>query len=345
MTEINENRSDYLTTLCRICAKHSDNVIDLFHAEHNNIKLAEILAFCLQQIIHENDGLPGIICEGCGSNLIVVHSFHTLYNDSEQYFRRMLSSSENNVKVEINCEPDEPVENEIKVENESHIVVLPDISYFDNEHFENEKLQKVNDDDDSYMSSDDVKSTHERPEKSTHKRKSQKMPAEWSKFEIFECFQCKKCFNRFSDLQRHANSHKKKIKPYECSECRIQFVYLKSLFRHRRQKHPSRVYECEYCTEAFESLSKLKRHVNGAHKNELKTYKCEMCTKTFLLRFQLSCHQSEDLCSQSFKCTTCCDAFPLHRMLKNHIRDKHTSNCRTVHGQARVHFVKLLLPF
>lgn len=356
MTEIKEMRSDYLTTLCRICAKHSDNTIDLFNAEHNNIKFVEMLAFCLQQIIHESDGLPGIICEGCGSNLIIVHSFHTLYNNSEQHFRQILSSSENKVKVEIECEPDEPCGNQIKVENEGHIVVLPDISYFDSEHFETRKSQKldiVNDSDNSDMSFK-PKSTHKtrkrskkiaKSKKCTQNHKSQRMPADRLNFEIFECFQCKKCFKRFSDLQRHASSHAKKEKPYECTECRIQFVYLKSLFRHRRQKHSARVYECEYCTEAFESLSKLKQHVNGAHKKELKTYKCDLCTKPFLLRFQLSCHQSEDLCSQNFKCTTCFVSFPLHRMLKNHIRDKHTSKFRTLQERVVKYHLKQLLPF
>lgn len=295
MTEI--EGSDYLT-LCRICAKYSENTVDLFNAEHNGKKLVEMLAFCLKLIIHEHDGLPGIICEDCGSKLIVVHAFHKIYNDSEQHFRRLFSSAENEVKVEVECDPDVPCENQIKVENEGHMVVVPDISYFDNEHFETDRPQKtdsIHDSDNADLSCD-VKSTQQRstkPEKSsksktsTEKMRSKRTPFESVKFELFECFQCKKRFKRFSDLQRHGSSHTKKEKAYECSECRIKFVYLKSLFRHRRQKHSSRVYECEYCTDAFESLSKLKQHVNFAHKSELKTYKCESCTKTFLLSFHL----------------------------------------------------------
>lgn len=337
MAEIEGIRSNYLT-LCRICAKDSDSILDLFNAEHNGKKLAEMLGLCLKQILHESDGLPGIICQDCKSNLIVVHSFHTLYNDSEQHFRRMFLSPENKVKVEVVCEPDVPCENKIKVENEGHMVVVPDISYFDNKHFETPRPQNtvsINDSDNLDKSSTEKLTQHKskkskevansKCKNSAQKLKSERRHSGKVKFEIFECFQCKKYFKRFSDLQRHASSHTKKEKAYECSECRIKFVYLKSLFRHRRQKHSSRVYECEYCTDAFESLSKLKQHVNCAHKNELKTYKCESCTKTFLLSFQLSCHQAEDLCSQSFQCTACSDSFPLHRMLKSHIRDKHTS--------------------
>lgn len=317
MTETKELRSNYTTTLCRICAKSSESIIDLFNADHNGVKFAEMLSFCLKQIIHVSDGLPGIICEACGSNLIMVHGFHRLCNDSEGYFRQILSSTENKIKVEVGSDPDEPTgEDQVKVENEGHIVVLPDISYFDNEHFKTPK---------PIDSDKNVQSRISNRKKSVKKLKAGRLPSKGLKFELFECFECKKCFDRFSHLQRHAKTHNKIVKDYECTECRIKFVYLKSLFRHRRQKHSSRVYECEYCTEAFESLSKLKQHVNGTHKNELRTYKCDLCTKTFLLSFQLSCHQTEDLCSTDFQCTTCGDSFPMHRMLKNHIRDKHTS--------------------
>lgn len=330
MTEIDEISINDLSTLCRICAKPTNSSIDLFNAEHNDKKYVEMLVFCFKQIIHENDGLPRFICGDCGSNLVIVHEFHRLYNDTEQHFRQILSSAERKVKVEI--ELDEPSENQIKVESESEIVVLPDISYFRDE------LQNVDSLKYSYNSNLSFRSISagkisKKSKKLTNIKKSadksQRLSAERQKLELFECFQCKKCFTRFGDLQRHASSHLKKVKPYECSECSIKFVYLKSLFRHRRQKHSDRVYECEYCTEAFESLSKLKQHVNGAHKNELKTYKCDSCSKTFILHFQLACHQSEDLCSQDFSCSICDDSFPLHRMLKSHIRDKHTSKSRS----------------
>lgn len=333
MSEIKQVEGNTLRALCRICAKQSDKVVDLFTAEHNGKKIVDMLVFCLKQLVRECDGFPGIVCEDCKSDLIKVYAFHTRYNDSEQQFRRMLSpSTVNKVKVEAESESDEQCQNQIKLENDGHIVVLPDISYFDNDHFETQRLQDtvVNDSSDmSQIKEDSIQRRSKKSKKiSGSKKTTQRMPTHRQKSELFECFQCKKCFNRFSSLQRHASTHHvDKEKPYECTECRIQFVYMKSLFRHRRQKHSDRIYECEYCPEAFESLSKLKRHVNGAHKHELKAYKCDLCSKTFVLRFQLACHQTDDVCSQSFQCTTCDETFPLHRMLKTHIRDKHTSKC------------------
>ncbi len=330
MADIEENQSNNLTTQCRICARHSDNIVDLYNAEHNGLKYVDMLVFCIKQRIHENDGLPKIICQECRTDLIKVHSFHTLYSESEQHFRQLLPSTENRVKavkVELESEPDEPCRSQIKVENESQIVVLPDINYFHSEQFETEQLQNVVLNQYTASTKKNSRKISEKVRKeSVHEKKRRRLLSEGQKFEAFECYECKKKFNRFSSLQRHAGSHIKNEKLFECTECRIRFVYLKSLFRHRRQRHSDRVYECEYCTEAFESLSKLKQHVNGTHKDELKTYRCELCSKTFLLQFQLSCHQTDDSCSKSFRCTSCDETFPMHRMLKNHIRDKHTSN-------------------
>lgn len=318
-----------VTSACRICTKQTNNSIDLFNGEHNGKKFVEMLSFCLKRSIHQNDGLPGTICTECGTNLITVHAFHTLCLDSEHHFRRLFSSTENKVKVEVDSELDEPCENRVKIESEGHIVVLPDISYFHNEHFDTQKQsnEEVSDSDYSDYKSKSMRKSLKKSKKLREQKRLHRLSAERQASGLFECFECKKTFNRFSNLQRHASSHAKKDKTYVCSECHIKFVYLKSLFRHRRQKHADRVYECEYCTEAFESLSKLKHHINGVHKQDSKTYKCDVCSKTFLLHFQLLCHQTEDVCTQNFQCTDCDEAFPLHRMLKTHIRDKHTSKC------------------
>lgn len=334
MTELPEIGTEGLTTLCRICARHSDSMLNLFIAEHEDVKLVDMLVFCLKQMIHEGDGLPGIICDVCGSTLIMVHEFHKLYNDSEQRFHQVLDASENKVKVEMEYESGENV---IKQENEGDIFLLPEVCYFDNDHFETSKPRKV-DKSDLVTHEFTLKTIqrHEGPKnskklierkKAAKKRKSHET-AIWkprTNPEYYECFQCEKRFKKFKNLQRHSSSHIHKEKPYECTECRIRFVYLKSLFRHRRQKHPTRIYECEYCPDAFLTLIKLKQHLDSSHKYELKTYKCDSCSKKFSLRFQLACHQSEQLCSQQMSCKTCGESFSHHRMLKSHIRDKHTS--------------------
>lgn len=325
MSEARGKEANYLAH-CRICAKVTVNAIDLFAAEHEGKKFFEMLEFCLQQPI-ETDGLPRIICNACSITLIAVHKFHTLYYNSEHYFRRISSAADSKVKLEVESDIDE---SPIKVEeSEGHIVVLPDISYFDNEHFEAPKLlnattKNVDRIGSSFKSPSTRIKSLKRSKALGDSKRSRKLTGDQQHGE-FECFECKKVFSHFSNLQEHASSHIKNA--YECSECHIKFIYLKSLFRHRRQKHQTRVYECEYCTEAFESLSKLKQHITHTHKHQSKSYKCGVCSKTFLLHFQLLYHQTEDICTQNFQCPDCDEAFPMHRMLKSHIRDKHTSKC------------------
>lgn len=346
MTETKEMESDSgesLNVLCRICARHSDSVRDLFNAEHKNEKLVDMLSFCLKQIIHEDDGLPRIICEVCGTNLIMVYEFHTLYNNSELRLREIFTGSQNKVKLEIeygHCD------NEMKLENEGKMSSLPDST--DNINLESIKTRQSN-----IISgvplTRNIKS--ERPNKSkkwdkTEKKlKSSQRDSESSslKIECYECFQCKESFHKFIDLQRHSSSHIRKVKAYECSECQIRFVYLKSLFRHRRQKHPKRVYECENCTEAFSKLTLFKEHSEHVHKNEMKTYRCDLCSKQFLLRLQFSCHQLEHLNSQNISCKICGVRFLQHRMLKSHIRDKHTSINLAAFSLVGVHLIYFLL--
>lgn len=321
MSEITQIASNYLTTLCRICAKHSDRILDLFNEEHKGEKLVDLLSYCLKQLIHEDDGLPRIICEVCGTNLIMVHEFHTLYSNSELRFRDILEVSQNNVKLELGYDP---CENEIKVEPDdeiTHITLLPDVSYFRNHNYF-----------DTYSFTD---MTHERPKKLKQLNKTKKSAKKLTshqrephqsrvKIELYECFECKETFPKFRALKRHTRIHIRQEKPYECSDCKVRFVYLKSFARHRRQKHPTRVFECEYCTDAFATLPKLKQHLNIAHKHEVKAYKCDVCPKTYPLRFQLSYHQLKHLHSQPVSCSFCGESFT-QRMLKSHIRDKHTS--------------------
>lgn len=318
MSEIPQIGSNSLTALCRICGKHSNSVLNLFNAEHKGEKLVDMLSFCLKQLVYEDDGLPGIICEICGSNLLMVHEFHTLYNNTERRFRDVLES-QNRVKVEIEYEPCDSV---IKVEPEdpaTHITLLPDVNYFGNDNYFG--TYSIN----TALTPQKPKKLNKR-KKPTHKLKSQQREAEQSmvKSEFYECFECKECFSKFRDLKRHSRNHTRKIKPYECNDCKVRFVYLKSFARHRRNKHPTRVFECEYCTDAFATLPKLKQHLNNAHTNEVKTYKCDSCSKTFPLRFQLSCHQLKHLDVQPLSCSVCGESFTQRRMLKAHIRDKHT---------------------
>lgn len=334
MDDTKKMDSDSLSTLCRICARHSDSVLDLFKAEYQGEKLVEMLSFCSKQLIHEADGLPRIICEVCKSNLITVHEFHTLYSNSEQRFREILKISQNSVKVEIDYLP---CENEMKLENEDKMVLLPDISCFSNDLATKRRLRS-----NIMKSLDNSELSLKKKIKKERKRESKKSQSQSPKIlksqkgdpenfslnvEFYECFQCKEYFQKFSDLQRHATSHIGKEKPYECSECEsVRFVYLKSLIRHRRQKHPTRIYECDYCSEAFVTLAVLKQHLENSHKNEMKTYPCGLCSKQFLVRLQFSCHQLEHSNSQQILCKICGENFTQHRMLKSHIRDKHTTS-------------------
>lgn len=260
-----ENR---LLCLCRLCAKQTEEIQNLFETVHNGKHLSDMLKFCLQRSIERNELLPVNICFDCSSKLISTHEFHLMCIASEQHFRNDLNTE----KILVETKPSTQVEviyanienivfhdKDIKLEDENNDFLSTNYDEHFNFDINFEEL------DDNILSSNnrfessviDIPQNH----RILNRARSNRIKRDFNPTNIvesYECFECKESFCQVNNLRRHLHQHAINKKPFECSTCKMRFVHQKSLFRHR-YKHSNQIHECEYCSKSFETVTLLKK--------------------------------------------------------------------------------------
>lgn len=308
-------------SICRLCARQSDNMRDLYRSVHTGQHLLNMLQFCLQRPIAKGNGYPSGICVDCTGNLIATHQFHLLCNASEEHFRNMILLEKahdidyGTLQQLTNCN----AKNEIKTEIEDDLICP-----------ENEDTVDTRDSNYDYMCNDDISETEKVNPRSTERRTLNKnfVKKFKSRDEInaayYECYQCKETFTRIHSLRRHLTSHHPTDnKLFKCPDCKKQFSYMKSLYRHSQHKHKTKIYECERCPERCNSLKTLKKHCLKIHEEQL--HKCDLCSWKFPLKVQLLLHMQKHDKAKRHICNICSEQFVTAMQLKGHIRDTHTS--------------------
>lgn len=80
----------------------------------------------------------------------------------------------------------------------------------------------------------------------------------------FPCQYCEKVFDRHRDQKRHETIHGKR--PYVCTDCGKDWVYVKDLRRHERSHHTDHTdLRCTVCNRRFSRLDNLRRHIKLVH--------------------------------------------------------------------------------
>lgn len=322
---IEENVPD----LCRICAKLSNQIENLFETQHNDMVLSEMLKFCLKRPIIKENSLPRNICSECRSKLILTYDFLNLCETSEKYLLTNYSLQElsddlafpldgnqsNDVNtILIKCEDDGDGDDVFGYKDESaHAAEIICVDEQFNE--SNVVAAQIPAFDDSSIC--DTKSENE----VLPQRRRAKQVIEQR---TYECFECKKSFQQLRELQNHLYDHEVSRKPFECTTCNLRFTHLNSWFRHR-SRHSKNIHDCEYCQAEFHTLTMLKRHIQEVHKERVNAYKCEQCSEGFSLKFLLIWHYEWHKKAKQFQCNTCDAVFFNERKLKAHIRDNHSS--------------------
>lgn len=325
----NMNTEENVPDLCRICAKLSNQIENLFETEHNEMVLSEMLKFCLKRPILKENSLPRNICLNCKSKLIATHEFLNLCETSEKYLLTNYSLQEvgdeltfpldenqsNDVNtILIKCEEDDGDDDNFGYKDDSALaseiicvdeqfnvsnVIAAQIPAFDDSSICDTKSQDV------------VLPQRRRAKQSIEQR-------------IYECYECKQPFQQLRELRSHLHDHDASRKPFECLTCNLRFTHINSWFRHR-SRHSKNIHNCEYCQAEFNTLTTLKRHIQEMHKERMNAYRCEQCSEEFSLKFLLIWHYEWHKKAKQFACTTCEAVFFNERKLKAHIRDNHSS--------------------
>lgn len=275
-----------LSGLCRVCAKNQRVMFDLFDECANGLKLSEMLAFCIQSTITENDDRPNNICSDCVTNLKMSFDFHNLIKSSEELFKQMISV-DGLKSVEALCVPDsisDPI-----------LVDIDTIEMFDNKTEPSESGQ-------SY----DKNGTIENPSTAKVCRKR--------KHSCFECHMCRWSTQNYKKLRTHMKEHKMAT-PNKCDICSMWFSNSQFVNHLCRGKSV----ECEYCPQTFETTLTLLKHLNGHDKRNL--HQCDQCAKHFSMAFLLECHkQQHNGIEKPFICDICNARFRFNFILKKHIQ-------------------------
>lgn len=323
------NTDENVPDLCRICAKLSNQIENLFETQYNDMVLSEMLKICLKRPILKEHLLPRKICFTCKSNLILTYDFLNLCETSEKYLLTKYSLQEvsdeltfpldenqsNDVNtILIKCEDDDDGDDEFGYKDDSALaseiicvdeqfnesnVIAAQIPVFDENSICDTKSQDV------------VLPQRHRVKQLIVQRS-------------FECYECKKSFEQLRELRNHMHDHDISRKPFECITCNLRFTHINSWFRHR-SKHSKNIHNCEYCQDEFNTLTALKRHIQEMHKERVNAYRCEQCSEEFSLKFLLIWHYEWHKKAKQFQCNTCDAVFFNERKLKAHIRDNHSS--------------------
>lgn len=293
-----------LSGLCRVCARKQKIMFDLFDECANGLKLCEMLAFCMQSTVAENDDRPNNICSDCVNNLKMAFDFHNLIKSSEESFKQMISvggsiSEELSVPDSI-CGP-------ISVNGDA-------IHMFD---YKAEASE-------SGRSCDNNGST----ENSSKARAARKR-----KHSCFECHMCRWTTQHYKKLRTHMKEHKMAT-PNKCSICSLFFsnaTFVNHLCT-------GKSVECEYCPERLETTLSLLKHLNGHEKRNL--HQCDQCTKQFSMAFLLECHKKQhNGIEKPFICDICNARFRFNFILKKHIQSH--SNERRKASDYEISFTNL----
>ncbi|XP_072168718.1 zinc finger protein 236-like [Diadema setosum] len=147
----------------------------------------------------------------------------------------------------------------------------------------------------------------------------------------FKCdvAQCAKEYSRWKDFKRHQRSHEND-KPHRCEHCELSFNVEYNLTLHRAIHNVGNL-ECPECHKRFSRVASLKSHIMLHMKEEVLI--CPECGDEFGLQRLLDDHLQEHAVEatepKEHHCKVCTQKFPMHYMLKEHMRQKHRPKFRS----------------
>lgn len=269
---------------CRICFDTSKEFESLADIVDGN-SLADMLRYCVNMEIDQNDGLPYQCCSKCKQDLIVAYQLVTRCHQSDTKFREMV--------METKAKERFPTENDLMPPlTEDDIKTELDI---DEERIYAEPLSQSN----IQESKTIVKS--EKKDKFSKESKSEEESSE-DGYEEEADSNDETTLGDNEDGTEHP-SKKSKKNPERCCRCRIKLCTMKDIIEHSKEVH-------------------LAKRCTDPKKMSAKPFECDLCFKRYTTKKALWQHKSLLFVKNKFQCDECEQSFRLERTLLQH-KDSH----------------------
>lgn len=318
--------SEQFDQLCRICAKRSYKMKNLFDDINADESLSERIYRCTQIHLTQQLDRPSKMCYRCVNSLEQAYEFYQSVKNSEDTFQKMLfMSTENSYCPNDTAVPAEIVEVKMELPDEEQIEQIEHYSatlhagtVLDVD-IKEEQIENSSPEMDSIV--------EEMPKQSIKKRKraisTDKPRAVARSNRTFECYRCKATFPSCWKTSVHLKKHYAEEK-FKCTVCGSRFIVSNDYNRHLCQGSSI---ACAYCNEIFDATIALINHLEQTH-DEKTLFKCEKCAQFYSMELLKQIHMVQHVDAASddnkpFSCNICKKRFASRLSLRNH-KEIHT---------------------
>uniref|UniRef100_A0A1B0CSW8 Uncharacterized protein n=1 Tax=Lutzomyia longipalpis TaxID=7200 RepID=A0A1B0CSW8_LUTLO len=322
---------------CRACSIKTQKEFQIPIFATENLQLIFHEATSLE--IHENDGLPGILCEDCHKRLVETHKFRQMCASSALAFRQLISGDgdsdfeEKYKPPEVVGVPDEkevmhPVENSSLSEEKFHpLEALADtvLIYEEGSLSESPDGKQKRPKGKRSFPKDDTDPLKDDPDwtyKAKKSRKKQKNPSQSSSKEF--SVSADGIPEEGVNVKEEPKDDVVEEDEFVCKICGKKYGKKESLKSHMRSNHKTErglvVPECNVCGKKFKRSSSVKDHMVRKH-SEKENLKCRKCEEVYSTAEEFASHEKEwhDPKNPKFHvCEFCAKEFTTRKLLRKH---------------------------
>ncbi|XP_055601236.1 zinc finger protein ZFP2-like [Uranotaenia lowii] len=286
-----------IAAFCRICMKDQsgNDVVSIFPSQEQD-SLAAIITDCTSLQIIKGDGLPGIVCSSCLTELHEVVNFIEKARQSDRWFRKLLNIPElegfkehdkftefevEMIKVEERPTTKDEEDGFILSDDESELLTPFEQNDSSDEYFEKDN---ANESDNNFSSSSEEKPKRKvgRPRKLTGSKNQKTTP---------------KLGNRIHRKRKHEVEEKQDVLD-ELEQETFELVEVRGK------------YLCCNCYKIFDTEEQRAEHAKATHKSGkqplVRQYMCNICNKKYALPASLKTHRASAKATKHvYKCLKC----------------------------------------